>query len=69
MSTINDKRQRVLSSLPFIVLLYVILQIAFILIRNELIVSLYPTITPQSALQYSQSSLLVQSEQQPVPSY
>ena len=69
MSTINDKRQRVLSSLPFIVLLYVILQIAFILIRNELIVSLYPTITPQSALRYSQSSLLVQSEQQPVLSY
>ena len=66
---INNKRQRVLSSLPFIVLLYVIFQIAFILIRNELIVSLYPTITPQSALRYSQSSLLAQSEQQPVPSY
>ena len=66
---INNKRQRVLSSLPFIVLLYVILQIAFILIRKELIVSLYPTITPQSALRYSQSSLLAQSEQQPVPSY
>ena len=66
---INNKRQRALNPLPFIVLLYVILQIAFILIRKELIVNLYPTITPQSALQYSQSSLLAQSEQQPVPSY
>ena len=66
---INNKRQRALNPLPFILLLYVILQIAFILIRKELIVSLYPTITPQSALRYYQSSLLAQSEQQPVPSY
>ena len=66
---INNKRQRELSSLPFIVLLYVILQIAFILIRKELIASLYPTIILQSALRYSQCSLLVQSEQRPVPSY
>ena len=66
---INNKRQRALNPLPFIVLLYVILQIAFILIRKELIASLYPTITLQSALRYSQSSLLAQSEQQPVLSY
>ena len=66
---INHKRQRVLNPLPFILLLYVILQTIFILIRKELIVSLYPIITPQSALRYSQSSLLAQSEQQPVPSY
>lgn len=66
---INNKRQRALNPLPFIFCLYVILPIAFISLRESYLQVIFPTVILQSALRYSQCSLLVQSEQRPVPSY